>query len=100
MVRTFLRSIVQSCVVFTFLSLLTSSSASGQGSNPFFPPPTFSGNGQALSADVNGDGKPDLLFFDGTVLLGKGDGIHDRYGLEIHVRRAKHTGNPVRNRGL
>jgi FG-GAP-like repeat len=74
MVRTFLRPVVQSCVVFTLLSLLASLSAFGQGSNPFFTPPTFSGNGQALSADVNGDGKPDLLFFDGTVLLGKGDG--------------------------
>src|SRR5262249_11579725 len=34
----------------------------------------FPGSGQALSADLNGDGKIDLLFFDGTVLLGKGDG--------------------------
>lgn len=74
MVRTFLRTVVQACVVFTSLFLLASSGALCQGSNPFFTPPTFSGSGQALSADVNGDGKPDLLFFDGTVLLSKGDG--------------------------
>lgn len=75
MVRTILRPVVQPCLAFSFaVLLLLASSAFGQGANPFFTPPTFSGNGQAISADVNGDGKPDLLFFDGTVLLGKGDG--------------------------
>jgi hypothetical protein len=73
-VRTSLRISVQSCVVLAAFLVCNSLSTFGQGSNPFFTPPTFSGNGQALSADVNGDGKPDLIFFDGTVMLGKGDG--------------------------
>ncbi len=72
--RTSLRLAVQSCLILTAFLALDSSSVLGQSGNPFFSPPTFSGTGQALSADVNGDGKPDLLFFDGTVLLGKGDG--------------------------
>jgi hypothetical protein len=72
--QALLRSAAQSCIVVIFFLFLISSNAFGQGSNPFFAPPTFPGTGQALSADVNGDGKPDLLFFDGTVLLGKGDG--------------------------
>jgi hypothetical protein len=72
--QAFLRSAAQSCAVVIFFLFLISSNAFGQGSNPFLTPPTFPGTGQALSADVNGDGKPDLLFFDGTVLLGKGDG--------------------------
>jgi hypothetical protein len=75
MVRILLRPVFAStCVFFAHLLLLASSSAFGQSTNSFFSPPTFSGSGQAISADVNGDGKPDLLFFDGTVLLGKGDG--------------------------
>jgi hypothetical protein len=75
MVRTLLRPVFAStCIAFAFLSLLASSSAFGQSTNPFLTPPTFPGSGQSISADVNGDGKPDLLFLDGTVLLGKGDG--------------------------
>jgi hypothetical protein len=74
MVRSFLRFVVQLCLLCTALLLCAVSSASAQASNPFFTPSTFGGSGQALSADVNGDGKPDLVFFDGTVLLGKGDG--------------------------
>ena len=74
MVRSCLRFAVQSCLVFATLLLFHSSSAFGQSGNPFFVPPTFPGSEQAISADVNGDGKPDLVFFDGTVLLGKGDG--------------------------
>src|ERR1700744_6818880 len=72
--RTCLRAVVQVCFVPFFFLLLNPGSAIGQGTNPFFTPPTFSGTGQAISADVNGDGKADLIFFDGTVLLGKGDG--------------------------
>ena len=74
MVRTFLRSVVSPSIVIILLVLAVSSEAFGQAGNPFFTPPTFPGSGQSISADVNGDGKPDLLFFDGTVLLGKGDG--------------------------
>ncbi len=48
--------------------------AYAQGSNPFFVPPTYPGAGQVVTADFNRDGKPDLIFSDGTVLLGKGDG--------------------------
>src|SRR5580704_3006389 len=40
----------------------------------FFQPPTYPGSGQTVTADFNGDGKPDLASADGTVLLGKGDG--------------------------
>ncbi len=40
----------------------------------FFQPPTYPGSGQTVTADFNGDGKPDLVSADGTVLLGKGDG--------------------------
>ena len=44
------------------------------GQSPFFVPPNFAGNGPTVTADFNGDGKPDLVNADGTVLLGKGDG--------------------------
>jgi FG-GAP-like repeat len=42
--------------------------------SPFFVPPSFVGNSQTVTADLNGDGKPDLVSANGTVLLGKGDG--------------------------
>jgi hypothetical protein len=71
--RTLLRSVVQACVLSTFL-LFVGSVACGQVTNPFFVTPTVTGGGQMLTADVNGDGKPDLLFADGTLELGKGDG--------------------------
>jgi hypothetical protein len=48
--------------------------AYAQGSNPFFVPPVFPGSGATVTADFNGDGKPDLIAADGTVLLGNGDG--------------------------
>jgi FG-GAP-like repeat len=54
--------------------LFLSTNASPQGANPFFVPPTYPGTGVMVTADFNGDGKPDLIFADGTVLLGKGDG--------------------------
>jgi hypothetical protein len=56
------------------IPLLLSSSSYAQSANPFFVPPSYPGTGQAVTADFNGDGKPDLIFADGTVLLGKGDG--------------------------
>ena len=72
--RISLRLAVQTCLILAAFLVFDSSSAFGQGANPFFTPPSFPGSGQAISTDVNGDGKADLLFFDGTVLLGKGDG--------------------------
>jgi hypothetical protein len=71
---TTLRSVINACAVFAFLSFLNSSNTLGQSANPFFVAPVVNGGGQMLSADVNGDGKPDLLFADGTVQLGNGDG--------------------------
>jgi hypothetical protein len=59
--HAFLRFAAQSCIVVIFFLFLISSNALAQGSNPFFAPPTFPGVGQALSADVNGDGKIDLV---------------------------------------
>jgi hypothetical protein len=40
----------------------------------FSLPTPFPGSGQTVTADFNGDGRPDLICADGTVLLGKGDG--------------------------
>jgi hypothetical protein len=54
--------------------LFLAAAASAQNPNPFFVPPVFPGSGASVTADFNGDGKPDLLFADGTVLLGNGDG--------------------------
>jgi hypothetical protein len=54
--------------------LFPSANSYAQGANPFFVPPSYPGAGQTVTADFNGDGKPDLIFADGTVLLGKGDG--------------------------
>ena len=62
MVRTHLRVAVQSCLALVALLLFDFSSAFGQSGNPFFVPPTLPGSEQAISADVNGDGKPDMVF--------------------------------------
>jgi hypothetical protein len=64
-----LRHVSVSCVLL-FLSI----NSYPQSANPFFVPPSYPGAGQTVTADLNGDGKPDLIFADGTVLLGKGDG--------------------------
>jgi FG-GAP-like repeat len=56
-----------------FVLFIFSSSARPQTS-PFFVPPSYPGTGQTVTADFNKDGKPDLAFADGTVLLGNGDG--------------------------
>jgi hypothetical protein len=52
---------------FVFLS----SSEQAQGQNTFFVPPSYAGSGQTVAADVNDDGKPDLISADGTVLFGR-----------------------------
>jgi hypothetical protein len=62
------------CVSALAILPLLYCNAYAQGSNPFFVPPTYPGTGQAVTADFNHDGKPDLIFADGTVLLGNGDG--------------------------
>lgn len=54
--------------------LMLSSAVHAQTQNLFFQPPTYPGLGQIVTADFNGDGKPDLVGVDGTVLLGNGDG--------------------------
>ena len=56
------------------LFLFLCATADAQSPSLFFVPPSYPGNGQTVSADFNGDGKPDLVAADGTVLLGKGDG--------------------------
>ncbi len=68
-----MRVLVKSVSVVSFL-LFLSTNAFAQGANPFFVPPTYPGTGVMVTADFNGDGKPDLIFADGTMLLGKGDG--------------------------
>src|ERR1700738_2329328 len=62
------------CVSAISVLLFLSANSYAQSANPFVVPPTIPGSGQDISADLNGDGKPDLVFLDGTVLLGKGDG--------------------------
>ena len=65
------RKHVSFCV---FMLLLTCASAVRvQAQVSFYQTPTIPFGG-GVTADINGDGKPDLLGFDGTVLLGKGDG--------------------------
>lgn len=54
-----------------FASFLFSLPATSQVA--FFQPLTFTGC-SSFVADFNGDGKPDLLCFDGTLNLGNGDG--------------------------
>ncbi len=62
-----------SSLLTLFLSTL-SPAAQAQISTPFLIPPSFPGADQAVTADFNGDGKPDIVNADGTVLLGNGDG--------------------------
>jgi hypothetical protein len=57
-----------------FILSILSPSAHSQSTNPFFVPPTYPGTGRAVAADFNKDGKLDLAFTDGTLLLGRGDG--------------------------
>jgi hypothetical protein len=59
---------------FALLPLLSPSLAVAQGQYNFLVPPAYSGTGNLFVADLNGDGKPDLLSSDGTLQLGNGDG--------------------------
>lgn len=72
----------RTCVVF--LLLTSSYTVHAQGQNLFFVPPTYSGSGQTVTADFNGDGKPDLASQDGTVVFGNGDGTF-RAGQNLNV---------------
>jgi hypothetical protein len=54
--------------------LFICSPARAQTQNLFLQPPAFACTGQTVAADFNGDGKPDLVCQDGSVLLGNGDG--------------------------
>jgi hypothetical protein len=54
--------------------LFFATSVHAQTQNLFFQPPIYQGSGQTVTADLNADGKADLISADGTVLLGKGDG--------------------------
>jgi hypothetical protein len=54
--------------------LIVASIAHAQTQNMFFQPPVFPGGGPYFTADLNLDGKADLIGSDGTVLLGNGDG--------------------------
>ncbi|HEY2457214.1 MAG TPA: VCBS repeat-containing protein [Candidatus Acidoferrum sp.] len=62
------------CAKLALLLLLCSSVARAQSQNLFFVPLTFPGSGTAFTADLNNDGKAELINADGTVLLGNGDG--------------------------
>ena len=59
------------CVVVLLLTYAPAVRAQGQVS--FYRTPTIPFGG-GITADINLDGKPDLIGFDGTILLGKGDG--------------------------
>lgn len=64
--------------VWIFLTLATTASAQTQ--NLFFTPPVLTSatgvTAGTAAVDINGDGKLDLLFTDGTVLLSKADGTY------------------------
>jgi VCBS repeat protein len=59
------------CVLVLLLTYAPAVQAQGQVS--FYRTPTIP-FGSGITADINLDGKPDLIGFDGTILLGKGDG--------------------------
>jgi len=62
-------------ILTAFVSLLLLVlSVPAQGQVSFFRTPTYSGYDTLFVADFNGDGKPDILSYDGTLNLGNGDG--------------------------
>jgi hypothetical protein len=56
------------------LSLIAAPSPIAQCQVNFSAPPAYSGSGTLFVADVNGDGKPDILTAGGALNLGSGDG--------------------------
>jgi len=67
-------------VCFAWFFLVFAASVSAQSQSIFFAPPTISPtNGVALGsivADLNGDGKLDFVYPDGTVFLAQADGTY------------------------
>jgi hypothetical protein len=57
-----------------FAFALFCASVQAQSQNLFYQAPTYPGLDPTVTADFNGDGKPDLASADGTVMLGNGDG--------------------------
>jgi len=64
--------IVRLLIVLSLLGAISPPVAHGQVT--FAMPPTFVGFLPGFVADFNGDGKPDILSYDGTLNLGNGDG--------------------------
>jgi hypothetical protein len=68
------RFLVHAAISILALPLLLVPFAQGQISFLIDPLPYVSGTGVTYLSDLNSDGNLDLVFGDGTVLLGKGDG--------------------------
>jgi hypothetical protein len=68
------RFLVHSAISMLVLPLLLVPFSHGQISFLIDPLPYVSGTGVTYLSDLNSDGNLDLVFGDGTVLLGKGDG--------------------------
>jgi FG-GAP-like repeat/FG-GAP repeat len=64
--------IVRLLIILSLLGAISAPVAQGQVS--FAMPPTYAGFPPGFVADFNGDGKPDILSYDGTLNLGNGDG--------------------------
>jgi hypothetical protein len=67
-------------IVHVWIFLALAATASAQTQSLFFTPATLTSTtgvtGGTAAVDINGDGKLDLLFVDGTVLLSKADGTY------------------------
>jgi hypothetical protein len=68
------RFLINAAISILVLPLLLVPFAQGQISFLIDPLPYVSGTGATYLSDLNSDGNLDLVFGDGTVLLGKGDG--------------------------